>query len=116
MFKIISCIALAVAVACTQGCGQESNRAGSVKDQNMLATNECFSKGGLGIVNTKLHIDLKSAQNELLLIGLDRWVGQDATTPEVAIVFENRVWSPQSLPEGFDMSKAIVVSFEGSKV
>jgi hypothetical protein len=85
-------------------------------DKNMFATNECFAKGGIGIINANLYIDLKSAKNELVLNAGKKWSGQDAPTPEVVIFFDNRVWSPQVLPNGFDISKAIVVSFEGSRV
>src|SRR5260370_29784808 len=112
MLRVISCVALTAALLCTQGCSQETNGAGNTKDQNMFATTEYVSKGGLGMINTNLLIDLKSAKNELVWSGLDRWTGQAATAPEVAIFFEGRVWSPQALPNGFDISKAIIISFE----
>jgi hypothetical protein len=85
-------------------------------DKNTLSTNECFAKGGLGIVSTNLYIDLKSDNNELLLSAGNRWVGQGATTQEVAIFFDNKIWPPQALPNGFDLSKSAVISFEGDKV
>ena len=82
----------------------------------MFATNRCLSKGGLGIVNTSLYIAVKSAKNELLFGEKDTWSGLDASKPEVAVFFENKVWAPASLPKGFDLSKSVVVSFEGDKI
>ncbi len=46
----------------------------------------------------------------------DRWKGKSATKTEVAIVYGGKVWSPHAIPDGFDLSKAVVVSFEGSKI
>ena len=84
----------------------------------MFATNLCLSKGGLGIVNTNLYIAVKSVRNELLFGGKETWSGSDASKPEVAIFFAGKVWALQSetLPKGFDLTKAVVVSFEGDKV
>jgi hypothetical protein len=88
----------------------------AVEEREMFATNRCFSKGGLGIVNTNLYIAVKSARNELLLGEKETWSGLDAARPEVVVFFENRVWVSENLPKGFDLSKAVVVSFEGSKI
>ena len=85
-------------------------------DTDTFSTNECFAKGGIGIVSTNLHIDLKSEKNELVLSAGSRWTGQSASTQEVAIFFDNKIWSPQALPDGFDLSKSVVISFEGAKV
>jgi hypothetical protein len=40
----------------------------------------------------------------------------EASKPEVVIVFSGKVWEPGHLPKGFDMSKAVIVSFEGYKI
>jgi hypothetical protein len=88
----------------------------AAEDRKMFATNRCFSKGGLGIVNTSLYIAVKSARNELLLGEKETWSGLDADRPEIVVFFENKVWVPENLPKGFDLSKAVVVSFEGSKI
>jgi len=85
-------------------------------DKNTLSTNECFAKGGLGIVNTNLYIDLKSGRNELQLSAGNKWTGQSTPTQEVVIFYENKILSPQALPDGFDLSKSVVISFEGHKV
>jgi hypothetical protein len=88
----------------------------AAEDRKMFATNRCFSKGGLGIVNTSLYIAVKSARNELLLGEKETWSGLDAGRPEIVVFFENKVWVPENLPKGFDLSKAVVISFEGSKI
>lgn len=82
----------------------------------MFASNEFFAKGGMGIINEKLYIVLKSEKNELRLGSTDSWVGVAASQPELAIVFDGKVWSPQALPPQFDLSRAIIISFEGDKV
>jgi hypothetical protein len=46
----------------------------------------------------------------------ERWHGKSVTEAEVAIFYEGKVWSSQRLPDGFDLSKAVVISFESGKV
>ena len=82
-----------------------------------------LSKGGIGMVNKNLYIVVKSAKNdrnELIVKPTEeteqRWKGQSATKTEVAIVYEGKVWSSEAIPDGFDLSKAVVVSFEGNKI
>ena len=117
MVRIISCVVLVATLFCFEGFSQASKRANRVKDKNMFTTNICMPKGGLSIISNKdLYIVLKSTKNELMLGAEERWAGQDVPTPEVAIVFEGKVWSQQALPRGFDLSKAVVVSFERDKV
>ena len=82
----------------------------------MFATNEFFAKGGIGIVSENLYIVVKSAKNELVLGAGGRWAGLDAGRPEVVIFFEGRIWSLQAIPDRFDLSKAVVISFESDKV
>jgi hypothetical protein len=82
--------------------------------ENLVSTKECFAKGGIGIINPHLYIDLRSEKNELILEGGSRWIGQDRGATEVVFLIENKVWS--SVPPGFDLGKATVVSFEGSLV
>jgi len=83
----------------------------------------CFSKGGLGIVNTNLCLVTKSATNdanELLLVRTDEpdltWKGESITKAQVVVFYEMQIWSKENLPAGFDLSKSIVVSFEKDKI
>jgi|ERR1700726_461891 hypothetical protein len=120
--RFLTYIALTAALLNCQGVNDKMNDNRDVS-KNMLATNACFPKGGLGIINTDLYIDLRSPKNELLFgppkgvvpVG-ERWSGHDTVVPEVVLYFEGRVLSPQDIPRDFDLSKAVVISFEGDKV
>jgi hypothetical protein len=114
--RIVVFTVLAGALLGVQGCGQEAKRPPSSEAKNLLPPDLCFSKGGLGIIHPDLYIDVKSAKNELLLAEGKRWTGKSAGKREVAIVFENRVWASPDLPNRFDLSKAVVVSFEGDMI
>src|SRR3979490_1490283 len=107
-------VLLAVTLVSAQVASQETKTNDAAKERKMFATNRCLSKGGLGIVNTSLYIAVKSARNELLFGEKETWSGLDAARPEIVVFFENRVRVPENLPKGFDLSKAVVVSFEGS--
>jgi hypothetical protein len=85
-------------------------------DANDFAANRCVSKGGIGALGEKLYVDLKADRNELRLRGGNRWRGKAVPTTELVFFFENRVWARQSLPPSFDLSRAVVVSFEGQRV
>jgi hypothetical protein len=116
--RIVACFAsvlLAVALVSAQDAGQKT-KGHCAEEKEMFATNRGWSKGGLGIVNTSLYIVVKSARNELLFGEKKSWSGLDASKPEIVVFFENKVWAPQSLPKGFDLSKAVVISFEGEKI
>jgi hypothetical protein len=116
MAGMTGCTLLAAVLFCVQAAGQHSNKVDTQRHASMFAANEYFAKGGLGIVNPNLYVDVKSARNELRLSGGNKWVGKNALMPEVVIFFGDKVWSPQALPEGFDISQAIVVSFEAERV
>jgi hypothetical protein len=59
---------------------------------------------------------VRSAKNELRFNRTETWIGLDASKPEVAVFFEGKVWSPPVLPERFDLSNAVIFSFESDKV
>jgi hypothetical protein len=81
-----------------------------------MGKNLCLAKGGIGIIDHDLFIDLTSKSNELRLQAGKRWIGNEASTQEVVIVYEGRIWSPQSFPAGAEWKKCAVVSFEESVV
>ena len=81
-----------------------------------VAENECWPKGGIGIVNTALYIDLKSSKNELVLGGGKRWTGSVSKEKQVVFVWGQSVSIGPDMPQGFKMAEAAVVSFEGDKV
>jgi hypothetical protein len=93
------------------------------EERASFATRWELSKGGIGMVNKNLYIVVKSAKNarnELVLKPTEgteeRWKGKNVTNTEVAFVYKGKVWSPETLPKRFDLSKAVVVSFEESKI
>jgi len=45
-----------------------------------------------------------------------RWAGRSKDVREVAIFFKGKVWTQENLPKEFQLSNAVVVSFEGGKV
>lgn len=92
-------------------------------DGDSFATRRALSKGGIGMVNRNLYIVVKSTQNdrnELIVKPTEeteaRWKGKSVIKAEVAIVYEGKVWSPEAVPDGFDLSRTVVVSFEQSKI
>jgi len=112
----MSCIILATTLLWPEGCSQRANETERAKDKVMFADNQYMSKGGIGIISKDLYIVLKSKKNELFFTAGERWTGREVTSPEVVVVFEGRFWLAQELPNKFDLSKSIVVSFEGDKV
>ena len=116
MVKITRCIMLTSILLCVQGIGQRSNQAADPRGDNKFAANELIAKGGIGIVKPSLYIDVKSAKNELRLKEGRRWTGKNVPAEEVVFFFADEVWSAQSLPQGFDISRTIVISFETDKI
>ena len=86
------------------------------KDSYVFAHNYTVSKHGLGIIRENLFVETDSPINELLLDQGNRWKGNVASTNEAVIFFEDRVWPASALPGDFDLSKAVVISFEGPTV
>ena len=101
------------------GASQNTNRHGAAsrkQKEESFATNQCLSKGGLGIIGGDVYIALRSGKNELRFGSKEAWSGLDSSKPEVAVFFENKVWPAHSLPKQFDLSSAVIVSFEIHKV
>ena len=109
--KVAICSVLLLVAASAQISSQSVNR----NAPNPVSVNECFGKGGVGIISTSLYIDLRSERNQLILTEGRKWNGQDATLSETVIVFNGKVWQ-NGTPNGFDLSKATVVSFEKDRV
>jgi hypothetical protein len=96
----------------------------SMEKIGTFATRREFSKGGIGLVNERLYVVVrteKTGRNELIVRPTngaeETWHGKSITEPEVVFFYDGKVWMPsQALPDGFDLSRAIVVSFEKDKV
>ena len=80
-------------------------------------TDRAIPKGRTGIITSDLYIDLSADRNSLVVSSTKtRWHGKSSSFPEVVIFVGSKIWDKGELPSGFDLSKAIVVSFEKNKV
>ncbi len=86
-------------------------------------TRPCFpeyGKGGVGIVNEQVFVLTKSPNNEAILHPKngreEKWRGQNMSQEEVVFVFDDRVWEVKALPQNFNLSKSVIISFEGEKI
>lgn len=103
---------------------QSEVKAKSMEKTGTFATRREFSKGGVGLLNERLYVVVKTqrtGRNELIVRSTngaeDTWRGKSVTEPEVVFFYDGKVWSQsQTLPDGFDLSRAILVSFEKEKV
>jgi hypothetical protein len=87
----------------------------SDRERNMMYSNRCWAKAGLGIVSGNLYIDLKGARNRLL-VDDGEWIGKSRQTRQVVFVQDDKVLSSDDLPRQFTLGKSVIVSFEGDVV
>jgi hypothetical protein len=84
-------------------------------------------KGGIAIIRDRIYVGAGATKTNLIVIedqhheGTQRrsevrWTGKSADEPEVVVVFQRQVLDWASLPKGFDLGMAIIVSFEPDKV
>lgn len=117
--RIATCVTLgvlAITLLSAQEYAQRAKKPHDGREKNVFASNQFFAKGGVGIIDQDLYIVVKSAKNELIFSGANKWLGLDATQNEVVIFFGGKIFPQNVLPDRFDLSKAVVVSFEGNKV
>ena len=92
-----------------------------------FAENQWWSiKGGVAVIGDGLYVDVRAKTNGLIIENRDRkspldppdmrWTGKDSSEPEVVVIFERKALAQSSLPKDFDLSKAIIVSFEPGRV
>ena len=120
--RLVSCFVLAATLFSAQMNCQKADLSHFVtaKEKRIMKTNRCFlAKGGIGGIGTYLYVATKSDQNEILW-GYEenskKWIGRESSTPEIVVFYDDKVWSSQSLPQGFDKSKSVVVSFEKKRI
>jgi len=113
-YGIIACSCVTM-LACST-----ANMKGMVRNSQevrmLIAENECFPKGQLGIINQDLYIVLNSKNNELILKNGERWIGADSWRKQVVFVSGQEVVEGVNIPSAFTLEKHVIVSFEGYKV
>jgi hypothetical protein len=130
--RIAACVVSMLITAnllCAQGIAQSAKKPGVSSEDNMCAPMvRLFQKGGVVVISPYLNVVVRSSsddRNELFLVTADgreqSWKGKSVTKPEVVIVYEGKVyedsgWFSPDLPDQFDLSKAVVISFEKNKV
>ena len=123
--KVLSSIVLATALLSTVGGCRKAELPDFVtaEEKNEMQTKWEWSKGRVGMImspnDAHIYVATESTRNEIMWGYGDsskNWIGRKASTPEVVIFFEGKIWQPQSLPYNFDKSKSVVVSFEEKNI
>lgn len=89
---------------------------GCAETRRMSMGDEFFAKGGLGIVNAEVYIDLRSRSNELVLKNGTRWTGREREAAQLLILWKNMPVAEGEIPADFELTKSILVSFERARV
>lgn len=121
MTRLFHPVRTVISLVCAAGLGCSSvpsNGQAPRKSEAKLniAENECWPKGGIGIINKDLYIVLKSKSNELILGDGKRWVGAASTARQVVFVSEQKVVSGADIPSRFKLESSALISFEGDKI
>lgn len=93
-----------------------SNHEVLAKAKTLFEANQCFPKGGLGIIAKRIYVVLDATQNELKIPDGKDWVGRSKTEKEAVIIFGGRVFSTSDLPSDYRLNESILASFEAEKV
>ena len=119
----ISLMILISVLSLPQMNSQTGVKATNMEKAGKFETRQDYPKGGIGILNLKLYVvtrTLRTGKNELIIRIKDRdetWSGKGVTEPEIIFFYADKVWtSSQGLPNDFNLSHAIVVSFEKDKI
>jgi len=75
----------------------------------------CLIKGGLGVIYNRYYIQIKSETNSILINGKE-WRGLAKSEKEIVFIFKDVVLKSDALPLDFELSKSILVSFEGRRI
>ncbi len=81
-----------------------------------IAENEGFVKGGIGMMDDDLFVDLNSKKNELVLASGKRWVGNSSNKHQLVFIWCNSIIDVNSAPKNFKIADSVAVSFEGEKI
>ncbi len=116
-------LALMAALGCRGGVSQKLGQHEGAKAMHGETFRWEMTVGRLGIINSHLYVVTRSEpteQNTIIIKPTDtseeRWYGKNIAVYQVVFFYKGKIWSPESLPEGFDMSEAIMISFEKEKI
>ena len=79
--------------------------------------NRAMSVGGVGVVGDNVYVVTKGDQNKAIY-GADgkRWAGKSKLQNQVIYIVDGSVFEGNNLPENFDISRAILISFEKERI
>lgn len=116
--RLLNAILLLVALGASEWARSASSdeSPGGAEARTLRVDDEFFAKGGLGIVNTEVYLDLRSRRNELVLRDGVRWTGRERDSSQVVILWKNLPMVADEIPADFELRKSIVISFERARV
>lgn len=98
---------------------------GSAVECTGFADNQWWPvKGGIATIGDGIFVGVNTRNNEVRIqtvkssgaVAWDEWTGKPSDQREVVVVFERKVRAWSELPASFDLSKAILVSFEADRI
>jgi hypothetical protein len=95
----------------------EPLKATSEEFADMFARQICTRKAGVGQLNGSIFILLaRTEKNEIITPKRDKWVGLNRDQNEAVFVFNDTIFHGNALPKDFELTKSILISFEGDIV
>ncbi|MGA3010785.1 MAG: hypothetical protein ABSD72_11055 [Terracidiphilus sp.] len=118
-YFVLGPVLLGSAVACRKA---ELPDFVTADEKNAMETNPCWpseGKGRIGVIYAPLYVTTSTKRNEIEWGSGENskeWIGRRASTSEVVVFYDGRVWSPRSLPHDFDKSMSVVFSFDEKNI
>jgi len=81
-----------------------------------VGSNQCFSKGGIGVTYQGVHVVVNSERNELRLKDAQSWVGAGKSVTEVVLIQNGQIVENPKASKEFDLTKCLVISFQPDRV
>jgi hypothetical protein len=123
--RVLSCIVLATALlSAIVGCRKaELPDFVTAEEKNAMQAQRLWSKGGMGITASPndedrdgaIYVATRSTRNVIEWRSGEKskeWIGRKASTPEVVVFFDDKIWPSHSLPHNFDKNKSFIFSFD----
>jgi len=120
--KIILTIIILATVLIESSCSQQNSASGAMhnqdilkKAQNIFATDECMSKGRVGIIKDGFYVVTETNKNEILLPPNNAsWQGNREEN-QVVFIYKGSVLDGL-LPDDFNVIESIMICFEKDKI